>query len=148
MSYSCICCKHFTDEDISSHPTKWVLKNGAVPSQFDWSNKQNRKRQLLRVVPNAAVAVQPTIKQNPKYDKIESRELFKPSTDSASLEFEIEKNNFRFRWVFSEGDVTKRTCFGKVGHLWPALVPNQLTHSFGQSFVENQVKIRVYRALD
>jgi len=61
MSHSCICCKHFTDEDIVSHPTKWVLKNGAVPSQFDWSNKQNRKWQLLRVVPNAAVAVQPTV---------------------------------------------------------------------------------------
>jgi len=51
---------HFIDKDIISHPTKWVLKNGAVPLQFDWSNKQNRKQQLLRVVPKAAVAVQPT----------------------------------------------------------------------------------------
>jgi len=58
MSYSCICYKHFTDEDIINHPSKWVLKNG-VPLQFDWSNKQNRKRQFLRVVPNAAMAVQP-----------------------------------------------------------------------------------------
>ena len=54
MSYSCICYKHFTDEDIVSHPMKWVLKNGAVLLQFDWSNKQNRKWQLLTVVPNAA----------------------------------------------------------------------------------------------
>jgi len=54
------CYKHFTDEDIINHLTKWVLKNGAVPPQFDWSNKQNRKQHLLRVVPNAAVAVQPT----------------------------------------------------------------------------------------
>jgi len=35
-------------------------KNGAVPSQFDWSNKKNRIQQLLRVVPNVAVAIQPT----------------------------------------------------------------------------------------
>jgi len=58
--FHCICSKHFTDADVTSHPTKWVLKNGPVPSQFDWSNKQNRKQHLLRVVPNAAVAVQPT----------------------------------------------------------------------------------------
>ena len=29
-----------------------------------------------------------------------ARELFKPSTDSASLVVKIEKNNFLFRWVF------------------------------------------------
>ena len=61
ISYSCICSKHFTDVDIISHPTKWVLKNKAVPSQFDWRNKQNLKQQLLRVVPNAVVAVQPIV---------------------------------------------------------------------------------------
>jgi len=63
-----------------------------------------------------------------------ARELFKPSTDSASLVVKIEKNNFLFRWGFSEGDVTKRTCFGKVGHPWPALGPNPLTHSIGSKF--------------
>ena len=63
-----------------------------------------------------------------------ARELFKPSTDSTSLVVKIEKNNFLFRWGFSGGDVTKRTCFGKVGHLWPALGPKPLTHFFGSKF--------------
>jgi len=31
-----------------------------------------------------------------------ARELFKPSTDSASLLADIEKNVFRFRWGFME----------------------------------------------
>jgi len=31
----------------------------------------------------------------------------------------------------------KRTCFGKVGHIWPALGPNPLTHSFGTNVCWN-----------
>ena len=60
-----------------------------------------------------------------------ARELFQPSTDSASLVVKIEKNNFRFWWGGSGSEVTKRTCFGNFGHLWPALGPNPLTHYFG-----------------
>jgi len=41
-----------------------------------------------------------------------------------------------------------RACFGNFGHLSPALGPNPMTHSFDSNFVENYVKIRVYRALD
>jgi len=63
-----------------------------------------------------------------------ARELIKPSTVSASLVVEIDKTNFRFWWGFSEGDVTRRTCFRKVGHLRPALGPNLLIHSFGSKF--------------
>jgi len=64
-----------------------------------------------------------------------ARELFKPSTDSASLLVDIEKKNlFRFRWGFSGGDVTMRACFGNFGHLWLALGPNPLTHSIDSKF--------------
>jgi len=65
-----------------------------------------------------------------------ARELFKPSTDSASLLVKIEKNNslFGFGGRFSGGDVTKKTYFGNFGHLWPVLGPNALTHSFGSKF--------------
>jgi len=67
--------------------------------------------------------------------KAPARELFKPSTVSASLLVDIKKKNFfRFRWVFSGGDVTMRACFGNFGHLWPAMRPNPLTHSIGSKF--------------
>jgi len=38
-------------------------------------------------------------------------ELFKPSTDSASLLVSIKKNVVRFGWGFSLGDVTKKAGF-------------------------------------
>jgi len=60
-----------------------------------------------------------------------ARELFKSSTDSASLLVDIEKNVFRFWWGFSGGDVTLRAWFENFGHLWPALGLYQLTHSIG-----------------
>ena len=41
------------------------------------------------------------------------------------------KNVFRFWCGISGGDVTKKACFVNFGHLWPALGPNPLTHSFG-----------------
>jgi len=60
-----------------------------------------------------------------------ARELSKPSTDSV---VKIEKNVFHFRWEVSGGDVRKKACFGNFGHLWPALGPNPMTHSFGSEF--------------
>jgi len=63
-----------------------------------------------------------------------ARQLFKPAVDSASLLVDIKKKIFRFRWGFSGGDITMRTCFGNFVHLWPALGPNPLTHSIGSKF--------------
>jgi len=65
-------------------------------------------------------------------------ELFKPSTDLASLVHKIEKKTiFGFSGRFSRGDVTKKTRFGNFGHLWPALDLNLLSILLVQSFVEN-----------
>jgi len=62
-----------------------------------------------------------------------ARELFKPSTDSASLLVDIEKKTFVFFGLaFSRGDVTMRACFRIFGHL--ALGPNPLTHPFDSKF--------------
>jgi len=61
-----------------------------------------------------------------------ARELFKPSTDSASLLVEIGKNVLRL--TFSGGDVTMRACFQIFGHLYLALGPNPLTHPFESKF--------------
>ena len=76
-------------------------------------------------------------------------ELFKPSTDSASLVVKIEKKNFSFRvWAFL-GPTSKVGVFLRYfGHLClaPGSVP--MSHFWTQSFVENCVKIRVYRAFD
>jgi len=44
------------------------------------------------------------------------------------------KNIFVFGGEISGGDVTKKACFENFGHLWPALGPNPLTHSFGSKF--------------
>jgi len=47
-----------------------------------------------------------------------ARQLFKPSTDSASLLVDIEKKNvFGFCWLSSGGDVTMRAYFGNFGQL-------------------------------
>jgi len=74
-----------------------------------------------------------------------ARELFKPSTDSASLVVKIiKKTFFVFGGRFSGGDVTMRACFGNFGYLWPALDPNP----FYWLKVLLKTKIRVYRALD
>jgi len=60
-----------------------------------------------------------------------ARELFKPSTDSASLLVDIENKILLFLvWRLLGG--TSQVHF--FGHLYLALGPNQLTHSFGSSF--------------
>jgi len=41
---------------------------------------------------------------------------------------------FVFGGGISGGDVTKKACFGNVGHLWLALGSNPLTYSFGSKF--------------
>jgi len=61
-------------------------------------------------------------------------ELFKPFTDSASLLVESKKMYFVFGLAFSGGDVTLRACFQIFGHLYLALGPNSLTHSFESKF--------------
>jgi len=69
-----------------------------------------------------------------KLPSARARELFKPSTDSASLLVEIKKRFFVFGLAFSGGDVTMRACFQIFGHLYLALSPNPLTHSIGSKF--------------
>jgi len=59
------------------------------------------------------------------------RELFKLSTDSASLVVEIEKKNFRFRRGFSGGNATSGGVFG---YIYLALGPNLLGHYYGSRF--------------
>ena len=44
------------------------------------------------------------------------------------------KNVFCFRWGVHWGDCHKWRCFGNFGHLWLALGPNLLTHSFHSKF--------------
>jgi len=61
-----------------------------------------------------------------------AKELFKPSTDSASFLVKIEKKFFVFGLAFSGSDVTIRACFQIFGHLY--LGPNPLTHSFESKF--------------
>jgi len=63
-----------------------------------------------------------------------ARELFKPSTDSASLVVEIKKTFFRFRWGFSGGNARSG---GGVGHLYLALDPNHWAIFMAQDFVGN-----------
>jgi len=53
------------------------------------------------------------------------------------LQSKLKKTIFGFGGGFSGGVVTKKTCFGKTGHLWLALGPNPLIHFFGSNFVEN-----------
>ena len=50
------------------------------------------------------------------------------------LQSKSKKTIFGFGEGFSEDDVIKRTCFGKVDHFWPALGPNPLAKAlFGLS---------------
>jgi len=58
-------------------------------------------------------------------------ELFKPSTDSASLLVDIEKKSFSFSVGGSLGGPPQVGVFWKI---WPALGPNPLTHSFDSKF--------------
>jgi len=78
-----------------------------------------------------------------------ARELFKPSTDSASLLVKIEKKIFVLGLSFSGRNVTSRGVFALF---WPSLPgPGRRPNGpfFGlKSLVENWVKIRVYRAFD
>jgi len=60
-----------------------------------------------------------------------ARELFKPSTDSASFLVDIEKKFFLF-WHLLGGTSQVGVFLHFFGHL--SLAPNQLTHSFGSSF--------------
>ena len=83
-----------------------------------------------------------------KSPAVRARELFKPSTNLASLVVKIEKTIFGFGGGFLEvtsqwGHVLE--ILALFGRPWaPTCWPILLT----QSFVENRVKIRVYRALD
>ena len=64
-----------------------------------------------------------------------ARELFKPSTDSASLPVKIEKKNFSFSvWRSLGGPPQVGVFLLFFSHLWPALGPNPLGHSFGSRF--------------
>ena len=60
-----------------------------------------------------------------------ARELFKPSTDSASLVAEIEKNIFVFSGGFSGGNATSGGVFG---YLYLALGSYPLGHYYGSRF--------------
>jgi len=67
-----------------------------------------------------------------------ARELFKPSTDSASLLVDIEKNFFSFLvWHLLGGTSQVRVFLQFFGHFYLALGPNPLTQSFGSSFFGN-----------
>ena len=87
---------------------------------------------LLNLNPLTAAIGRPFFGQ--KLPAARARELFKPSTDLASLLVEIKKNAFRFRFGYSRGDVTMRACFQIFGHRHLALGPDPLTHSFESKF--------------
>jgi len=57
-----------------------------------------------------------------------ARELFKPSTDSASLVVQIEKKFFVLHVGFSLGDVILGTCFCPCGQIYLALGTNSTSH--------------------
>ena len=65
----------------------------------------------------------------------QARELSKPSTDSASLLIEIEKNVFRFRFGVRWGGRYKWVCYCFFCHLYLALDSNPLSRYFGSRFV-------------
>ena len=95
-------------------------------------NMSNSSGNILCFHPLTTVIGQPFFGH--KSPAARARELFKPSTDSATLLVDIDKNVFRFQSGFSGGDVTTWACFGNFVHLWPALGPNPLTHSIGSKF--------------
>jgi len=64
-----------------------------------------------------------------------ARELFKPSTDLASLLVEIEKTFFRFGFGVFWGNATSWGVLAFFGHLYLGLDINPLGHSFGARFV-------------
>ena len=77
-----------------------------------------------------------------------ARELFNPSTDSASILVEIE-TNFSF-WVWgSLGGTSRVGVFLRFfGLLYVALDANPMSQFFRSSFFRNYAIIRVFRALD
>jgi len=66
-----------------------------------------------------------------------ARELFKPSTDSASLVVEIEKNNFRFRWRFFWRRRHKEDMFWKSRPLLAGPGPQPIDKSIIWPFRSN-----------
>jgi len=50
--------------------------------------------------------------------------------------------------VFAGGNITSGVFLHFFGHLYLALGPNQLTHSFDSSFFRNYAKIRIFTALE
>ena len=67
-----------------------------------------------------------------------ARELFKPSTDSASLVVKIEKKFFRLGFELFWGERHKQGCFCVILAIfaWPC-APSQWVISWTQSLVEN-----------
>lgn len=47
--YSTVCVNHFLPEDYVQYPTKKILKTGAIPSQFAWKPKTDRRRIIQRI---------------------------------------------------------------------------------------------------
>ena len=66
-----------------------------------------------------------------------ARELFRPSTDSASLVVEIEKNNFRFRWRFFWRRRHKEDMFWKSRPLLAGPGPQPIDKSIIWPFRSN-----------
>ena len=62
------------------------------------------------------------------------RELFKLSTDSASLLVSIKKTLFDLGVRFSLGDVTKKACFWIFDPLQLSLGANPISHFYGSKF--------------
>jgi len=66
-----------------------------------------------------------------------ARELFKPSKDSPSLLADIEKIFSFLVWRLLGGTSQVEVFLHIFGHIYLALGPNPLTHSFGSSFFGN-----------
>jgi len=78
-----------------------------------------------------------------------ARELFNPSTDSASLLVDIEKKVFRFEFEVFWGERHKQGCFCVIFAIFAwAWVLSQWAIFWTQSLDENLVKIHIYVALD
>jgi len=77
-----------------------------------------------------------------------AREVFKPSTDSASLVVPMENFFFVLRIGISLVDIIMGTCFCPCGWVYQTLGANPKGHFFGSSYFGIYAVIQVFRAID